>query len=173
MITGRKVRLRAKKLSDAPNDYRWQTDSELMRLDAMPLLTMPYSRYLMEYSSELQSPDPGRRVLGVETLDGEHIGNCVYYNINRDRSEVEMGIMIGNRHYWDSGYGTDAVMTLVDYLFSRTGLERIYLKTLKWNQRAQNCFQKSGFAPCGQLIKSGHEFLLMEILRPQWEQRRG
>lgn len=171
MIAGSKVRLRAKKLSDAQNDYRWQTDLDLVRLDATLPLTMPYSRYLMEYSDELHCPNPTRRLLGVETVGGEHIGNCVYYNGDRDKSEVELGIMIGNRDYWDAGYGADAVVTLVDYLFARTNLKRIYLKTLQWNQRAQKCFQKSGFTACGQVIKNGHDFLLMEIRRPQWEEK--
>ncbi len=65
MIAGSKVRLRAKKLSDAQNDYRWQTDTDLVRLDATLPLTMPYSRYLMEYSGELHCPNPTRRFLGV------------------------------------------------------------------------------------------------------------
>ncbi len=172
MIKGNKVRLRAKKLSDAQNDYRWQTDPDLVSLDATLPLTMPYSRYLMEYSDELHRPDPARRLLSVETVDGEHIGNCVYYNVDRDKSEVEMGIMIGNRDYWDAGYGADAVVALVDYLFAWTELKRIYLKTLQWNQRALKCFLKSGFTPCGQALKNGHDFLLMEICRPQWEEKR-
>jgi ribosomal-protein-alanine N-acetyltransferase len=172
MIKGNKVRLRAKKLSDARNDYRWQTDPDLVRLDATLPLTMPYSRYLMEYSDELHRPDPTRRLLGVETVDGEHIGNCVYYNVDRDKNEAELGIMIGNRDYWDASYGEDAMVTLVDYLFARTDLKRIYLKTLQTNQRARKCFQKSGFSACGQALKGGHDFLLMEIRRPQWEERR-
>lgn len=172
MIEGSKVRLRAKKLSDAQNDYRWQTDLDLVRLDATLPLTMPYSRYLTEYSSELDCPNPKRRLLGVETIGGEHIGNCVYYNADRDKSEVELGIMIGNRDYWDAGYGADAVVALVDYLFARTNLKRIYLKTLKWNQRAQKCFLKSGFIACGQMLNNGHDFMLMEIRRPQWKEKR-
>ncbi len=77
--------------------------------------------------------------------------------------------MIGESDCWDRGYGTDAVDTLVDYIFTETGLQRIYLKTLDWNERAQRCFVKSGFIPCGEMVKNGHRFVLMEVRKEQWQ----
>ena len=168
MITGRKVKLRKKKLSDAGNDYKWQTDAELLRLDAMLALTTSFPQYLLDYTSELRRPAPARHVFAVETVDGEHIGNCVYYNVDEARGEAELGIMIGNRDYWGNGYGTDAVTALVNHVFRRTKLGRIYLKTLDWNQRAQKCFLKCGFTSCGHMVRDGHSFVLMELHRPQW-----
>ena len=43
MILGKKVILREKRTEDAWDDYSWETDPELARLDAAPVLTMPYS----------------------------------------------------------------------------------------------------------------------------------
>jgi len=172
-MLGTKVRLREKKLTDARNDYRWQTNAELVRLDAMPLLTISFPRYLLDYTMMLGNPSPKRRTFAVETLDGRHIGNCVYYNIDREKEEVELGIMIGESDCWDRGYGTDAVDTLVDYIFTETGLQRIYLKTLDWNGRAQRCFVKSGFIPCGEMVKNGHRFVLMEVRREHWQKEQG
>ncbi|MBM4448698.1 MAG: GNAT family N-acetyltransferase [Chloroflexi bacterium] len=168
-MLGTKVRLREKKLADARNDYRWQTDSELAQLDATPLLTISFPRYLVNYTAMLRNPSPKRRTFAVETLDGRHIGNCVYYNLDPGKGEVEVGIMIGERDYWDKGYGTDAVVTLVDHIFTTTGFQRLHLKTLDWNERAQRCFLKCGFAPCGQMTKNGHQFVLMEIRKESWQ----
>ena len=53
-------------------------------------------------------------------------------------------------------------------VFNTTGLERIYLKTLNWNQRAQKCFRKCGFAKYGELTRGGYDFFLMEIRRSEW-----
>lgn len=171
-MLGIKVRLREKKLTDARNDYRWQTNPELVRLDAMPLLTVSFPRYLLDYAAMLRNPSPKRRTLAIETLKRKHIGNCVYYNMDGEKREAELGIMIGERDYRDGGYGTDAVATLVDYIFHETGLQRIHLKTLDWNERAQRCFLKCGFIPCGQMMKNGHQFLLMEIKRERWQRER-
>lgn len=169
MIIDSKVILRAKRLADAQDDYAWQTDPELAQLDAVPLLTMPFSQYLSDYAGELHYPSMIRHRFAIETLDGKHIGSCAYYGVNDTKGEAELGIMIGDRDCWDKGYGADAVGALLDYIFRRTNLKRIHLKTLDSNIRAQKCFQKCGFTLCGHLVRDGFSFVLMEMHRKQWE----
>jgi len=169
MLTGSKVILRDKRLADARDDYAWQTDSELAGLDAAPRLAASFSQYLLDYTIGLRYSSLIRRQFAIDNLDGKHIGNCVYYGIDETRGEAELGIMIGNRDYWDKGYGSDALDSLLSHIFRETNLNRVYLKTLDLNQRAQKCFQKCGFTPCGHLNKDGYSFVLMEIHREQWE----
>jgi len=171
-MLGTKVRLREKKLTDARNDYRWQANPELARLDAMPLIDVSFPRYLLDYTALMSNPSPKRHTFAIETLDCRHIGNCVYYNFDREKSEAEVGIMIGEYDCWGKGYGADAVATLVDYIFREVGLQRVYLKTLDWNERAQRCFLKCGFIPCGRLVKNGYQFVLMEMGLESWEKAR-
>jgi ribosomal-protein-alanine N-acetyltransferase len=168
MITGSKIKLRAKRLADAPNDYAWQIDPELAELDAAPLPAISFQQYLSEYTRELRYPSLTRQRFAVETPDGKHIGNCSYYGIDETKGEAELGIMIGDRNYWDNGYGTSTVTTLVNYIFHNTKLNRIYLKTLASNARAQKCFKKCGFTPYGHIKRDGYNFLLMELHRKQW-----
>lgn len=170
MIAGSKVILRGKRLADAQDDYAWQTEPELARLDAVPLLAITFSQYLADYASELRYPSPARHRFAIETLDGKHIGNCAYYDIHETKGEAELGIMIGNRNYWDKGYGANAVTTLVSHIFRRTNLKRIYLKTLDSNRRAQRCFEKCGFTPYGHLVRDGFSFVLMELHHKKWWQ---
>ena len=171
MITNSKIKLRNKKLADARNDYTWRTDPELVRLDATSLLTTTFPQYLSAYACELCYPSSTKYEFAIETLDGKHIGNCLFYDVNETKGEAELGIMISNRDYWDKNYGTDAVTTLVNHIFQQTKLNRIYLKTLDWNIRAQKCFQKCGFTTYGHLVRDGFSFLLMEINRKQWQER--
>ncbi len=171
MTNSTKISLRNKKLNDARNDYAWQADAELARLDAAPPLTVSFAHYLLDYTWELQSSLQISRRFAVETLDGEHIGNCSYYNISETNNEAELGIMIGNRDYWDKGYGTDVISTLVNHIFRQTNLNRIYLKTVDSNARAQRCFTKCGFSPYGQMARDGYNFVLMELHRDQWQQQ--
>ena len=171
MIVGSKIVLREKRLADAPDDYTWRIDPELAHLDAAPVLTTTFKEYLSDYTNQLYYFSPTRRQFAIDTLGGKHIGNCVYYGVNETKGEAELGIMIGDRDCWDKGYGTDAATTLVSYIFHQTGLKRVYLKTLGSNRRAQKCFQKCGFAPCGRLVKDGSSFVLMEIYRKQWEKQ--
>ena len=167
-LIGEKVVLREKKLDDAVEDYVWRRDSELSELDATRPISMSFTDYHRYTREELKYNSYYSVRLAVETLDGIHIGNCMYYDINDRRQEAELGIMIGNRDYWSQGYGSDAVKTLIDYVFSYTRLTKIYLHTLKENYRARKSFTKSGLSETRTVKRSGKDFIRMEIIRDDW-----
>jgi [ribosomal protein S5]-alanine N-acetyltransferase len=164
-----RIKLRHKRLSDAKEDYSWQTDPELAELDAALVLKMNYQQYLSEYTFDLCYPTSNRHEFAIESNSGEHIGNCVYYNVDKAESKAEIGIMIGKREYWNQGYGVESINLLLQYIFNHTGLERVYLTTLKWNIRAQKCFEKCGFHQCGSLARDGSDFFLMMLYKDEWE----
>lgn len=171
MVAGKKIVIRGKRLADAWNDYTWQTDPELARLDATLPLTIDFPKFLLDYTDGLRRYHFVNCAFAIETWDSKHIGNCGYYGADDSKGEAELGIMIGNRDYWDKGYGADAVTTLVSYIFRQTDFSRVHLKTLDWNTRAQKCFQKCGFTSCGHSVRDGFSFMLMEIYRNQWQKR--
>ena len=143
-MQGKKVRLRERRPADLLREIYWNT-TELWGLDP-PIGTVENSQ---QYS--------------IETLDGVHIGSCSIYNV--EGAEGQLGIRIGNKDYWDKGYGTDAVNILVDHYLTEGGLSRVWLKVLPTNVRAIKCYWKCGFERCGQLSACGLEFIVMEIRR--------
>ena len=171
MISGKRVKLRGKRLADAADDYAWLTDAELAELDAASPSTTTFPQYLAAYTSDLRYPPTIRHQFAIETRKGKHIGNCTYYGIDNEKGQAELGIMIGDRDYWDQGYGTEVVSSLLEYVFGKTKLNRLYLKTLITNKRAQKCFARCGFTPYGHLKKDGYSFILMELKREDWEKR--
>ena len=171
VIRGKKVVLREKRLEDAVDDYSWRVDDELCRLDATTRLRMSYNEYLRYAREEMGFSGQWSMRFAIDTLDGKHIGNCMYYDIDLRRREAELGIMIGDRDYWGDGYGTDAVETLLRYVFAQGTLDRIYLHTLDWNQRARGSFAKAGLREVKSVRRSGMNFVLMEVQRAAWEAR--
>lgn len=171
-MRGEKVVLREKRWEDATKDYAWRSDEELASLDAAPPLKIPYTEYVFEHATELNTPSQRRCRFAIEDLNGNHIGNCMYYDIDTKKGQAELGIMIGDRSYWEQGYGTDAITVLAEHIFSTTHFKRVYLKTLDWNTRAQRCFARCGFVPYGSLNKRGRNFVLMELTRQEWERRK-
>ena len=167
-LVGVRVILRDKRLEDAESDYIWRCDPELARLDAAYPLTMNYDRYLKMFQDQLRYPTPASHHFGIEVADGKFIGNCMYYDYDSINRQAELGIVIGDRDYWSGAYGFDAVVTLLDHLFSRINLDRVYLHTLQWNERAQKCFARCGFQTVRSVRRMGHDFLLMEVLREDW-----
>ena len=167
---GEKVRVREKRVEDIRNEYMWRVDPELSRLDATRPMTMSYEDFFRYSKEEMQFPNYRAKRLAVETLEGVHIGNIMYYDLNMQNSQAELGIMIGDKGYWSSGYGTDTVNTLVRHLFTILELDRVYLHTLSWNYRAQASFAKSGFKLVRNVKRGGQDFILMEVLRSDWEE---
>ncbi len=162
---GERVILREKRLSDARDDFRWRSDAELARYDAARPFTGAFSDYLAIFEDELRFPSPDRRSFSIDDLHGKHIGNVMYYNVDPVRREVEIGITIGERAYWGRGYGTDAVRAFTRYLIEQLGFERVHLKTLDWNHRAQRAFLKAGFRVVARTRRGASSFYLMEFLK--------
>lgn len=163
-----KVRLRDKILEDAYQDYMWRRDKELSRLDGMASIDMSLSEFLTQYKEDMVSPPLDQHRYAIETPEGTHIGNCMFYDLNEYRGEAEIGILIGEKLYWNKGYGEEAVDSLLKLLFVNANIQRIYLKTLADNIRAQRCFNKCGFIPSGRIIVNGNHFISMEITRAGW-----
>ena len=167
-MPGARVILRDKRLEDAEQDYIWRSDPELARLDATYPLTMTYDRFLRIFQDQLRYPTPCSHHFAIETEDGRFIGNCMYYDLDSINLEAELGIVIGARNYWSNSYGSDALLTLLDYLFTAKGLKRVYLHTLEWNKRAQGCFAKCGFTPVKLVRRLSQDFILMELRGEAW-----
>lgn len=164
---GRRTIIRRKRVSDARDEYRWRSDPDLAQFDASRPVQAPYESYERNWSFDYRFTDMPGRSFAIEDECGRHIGNIMYYNIDGARSEAEIGISIGERSFWSLGYGSDALEAVVRGLFAASGLRRLYLHTLDWNERAQRAFRKAGFEICGTSWRDGHTFLIME-LRREW-----
>ena len=173
LIKGQKTVLREKRITDAPDDYAWRTDEELARLDATRPISMSYDEFLTYSKDELKHPSPLSKRLGIDTQDGRHIGNCMYYDIGLRQGEAELGIMIGDRDYWGRGYGTDSLEALLSHLFTSTQLSYLYLHTLEWNNRARRAFAKAGLQEVKKERRNGQDFILMAVRRTEWERHTG
>lgn len=167
-IAGGKVILTEKRLDDAWMDYLWRTDEEVAHLDAAFPMKTKFEEFLRFFKEQLRYPTPASGRFGINTQEGQYIGNCMYYDMDTLKKQTEIGIVIGDRNYWGCGYGYDALVTMIDYLFSTTSMERLYLHTLEWNVRAQRAFRKSGFSVVTPVRRNGMEFLLMEIRKGHW-----
>ena len=163
LARGKLIVLRAKTMADARQDYEWRRDPELATFDAAHPYRGSFSEYLHIYGDELTFPSPYRRTVAVDDYEGKHIGNVMYYNVDYHRREAEIGVTIGLREYWGRGFGTDLIVTFVRYMFESLNLDRVYLKTLDWNHRAQRCFEKAGFQRYGTSRRGDYDFILMEV----------
>lgn len=60
-----------------------------------------------------------------------------------------LGIVIGEKSYWNKGFGQDATKQLLDYGFNLLNLNNIMLGVFSFNKAAINCYKKIGFKEIG------------------------
>ena len=83
--------------------------------------------------------------------------------------------MIGDRAYWNKGYGREVVKLLLDYGFHYLGARRIALTTHARNERAIRCYKACGFVEEGRPRKviwiEGEyiDLVNMSILKDEWQ----
>ncbi|MEE2656184.1 MAG: GNAT family N-acetyltransferase [Chloroflexota bacterium] len=168
LIQGEKVSIRNKRLSDAEEDHVWRCDPELARLDGATPLRMGFDEYLRQFKQELGHENSWSRRFSIDLIDGKHIGNCMYYDVDFFRGSAELGILVGDRDHWSGGYGSEAVKLLLYHMFTEMPLKKVYLHTLDWNHRAQRAFEKCGFKIIRPVKRGGLDFFFMELKKERW-----
>lgn len=162
------VRLRCKRAEDALEDYQWRRDPEMSRFNGSLPLTATFTQFLERMQYDLAFPSPDRLMLAIESPEGEHIGNVMYYNASADRGRAELGIGIGRSDWRGRGAGAAATIGFLRYVWSATPIREMYLHTLAWNARAQACFRRAGFTECGRVTAGGDEYIQMNVRREWW-----
>ncbi len=106
----------------------------------------------------------------------EYIGGCGINHVDWKNSYCTVGIFLG-KPFWGKGYGTDAMKTLLDFIFKELNLNKVKLNVFSFNKRAVKSYEKCGFSVEGilrdEVFRHGkyNDVLAMGILRKEWEQK--
>lgn len=87
----------------------------------------------------------------VIEADGVPCGTIGLLSIDRKNSKAEYYIAMGETELKGKGVSTQASKLILDYAFSKLGLNRVYLFTETENIAAQKLFEKVGFLKEGRL----------------------
>jgi RimJ/RimL family protein N-acetyltransferase len=119
-----------------------------------------------------------KNALAIDTINGETIG-FMKYTLREDHElNAKVGILIGERPYWEHGYGTEAMGMLLNFLFDHHRVDRVELDTAEFNLRAQRSFEKCGFQKLGSFTEVNFQDgrtsqkIWMSIDRSRFEARR-
>jgi RimJ/RimL family protein N-acetyltransferase len=166
MIYGERIRFRGVEREDLPTFVKWLNDPDVIQgilvhnpisqadeenwFDRM--IKRPPDEHV--YGIEVRLPWeqanlPGERVVEIDEDGGGEtwrlIGTFAFDGIDWRNHSSEFGIMIGDKRYWNQGYGTEAVRLLVQHGFKTLNLNRIYLHVFENNLRAIRAYEKAGF----------------------------
>ncbi len=176
MIIGNNIRLRPLEKDDLSRCVAWLNDPEV-RENLIYYSPISMGFELAWYETKLNGPvEELPFIIEINTEEGwMPIGDTSFVSLNwRDRS-VEIGIFIGNKQYWDHGYGTQVMRLMLHYGFNGLNLHRIYLHVFESNKRGIRAYEKAGFVLEGRLrearFKNGKyiDILIMSILHDEWD----
>jgi len=165
-LAGKKCYLAPIDVNDAEKFTEWLNDLELTKY----LIVYPHIISIENEKEFLEKLSKEHTYSIIDNDANELIGNCGFVNIDHINQTSEVGIFIGNKKYWNKGYGTEALSLLLDYGFKALNLHNISLRVYSFNERAIKSYEKIGFKIIGKnrevLLrgKERHDIVLMDIL---------
>ncbi len=134
-------------------------------------------RMMQEWAEERERGEDLGVAFGIRTKDGKPIGYMginwlvPYYRL------AMLGAKIGEPEYWGGGYGTDALLLLLEYAFDWLDIRKAWLMTTTMNHRVMRQMEKVGFTLEAQQRTSAladgvwYDWLAYGLLREEWPGR--
>jgi len=171
-LTGDRVTLRPLDKEDLIHVRKWSNDPEIRRLtgEVKPMTDQAAEDF---YRRTLDHND---RVWFIIELNenGDPIGEAGLLRMFPAWRTTDLSIIIGERDAWGKGYGTEAIMLLLDYAFGALNFHRVALGVVGFNERALRFYERVGFRRGG-VQRDGyysghqyHDFVMMSILEDEF-----
>lgn len=179
MIYGERIRFRAVERDDLRWFVAWFNDPEV-RTGLQVHLPMSMTQEEIWFENMVKrSPETHPMVIEVDDPDGWiPIGNIGIDQHNTNAHSAEFGIFIGNKTYWNKGYGTEATELMLKHCFETLNLNRVSLQVYENNPGAIRCYEKAGFVHEGRLrqavFREGKylDVFVMSVIKNDWQNKR-
>ena len=169
-LVGKKCYLSPIDVNDAEKFTEWLNDMEIsinLQLYGGAISLENERAFLSNLSK-----DHNYSIIDLETE--KLIGNCGFLDIDYVNQTAETGIFIGDKKFWNKGYGTEALSLLIDYGFKALNFHNIMLKVYEYNKIAIKCYEKIGFKLIGKRREAlhrnleKHNIIFMDIIQNEY-----
>ncbi len=113
--------------------------------DRMPVTAAAIQRHRQERAERQERHGSQGVMFGIRTKDGKPLGDFALNWVVPHYRLAMLGAAIGEPDYWGGGYGTDALLLIVDYAFDWLDLRKVWLMTMSSNVRVARQMEKVGF----------------------------
>lgn len=107
------------------------------------------------------------------------VGDCGLRAIDWKSRKADFFITIGEKQFWDKGFGNDALRIVTRLAFEKMNLNRLWLTVLVDNSRAVRCYEKCGFIHEGLLRQESYvdgkyrDVFMMGLIRADYDAAAG
>jgi len=116
ILKGNKVILRPIELSDAPRFVKWLSDSTVNKFTTRRNISLKEEK---RWIRSLLKNEKTEKIFATDTKDGIHIGSTGLHHIDSRDKNARFGILIGDKKYWNQGYGKDAAEVYTQFWFQQ------------------------------------------------------
>jgi len=168
MLEGKNVNLRIVEREDLPLLIDWNSNSEFYGEKWYDMLQLSKTDWEKRYDNLTADT----KWFFIEKKDGTKIGEIGHF-MSGKLLEIYYYLVQSER---GKGYGTEAIMIMVDYLFLSRELMRVQATTDVSNIVSQRVLEKAGFTKEGIIRKSNFtrgkwcDDCLYGILREEWRE---
>ena len=154
-ITRERVSIRPFRASDITNDYiSWLNDPEVIKYSNQRF--RKHSRETcVEYLNSFKSSESIFLSI-IHKKSEEFIGTMtVYFSSNHQTADI--GIMLGNKLYWNQGLGEEAWSAVMEFLLEKVKVRKVSGGTLSCNKGMMRIFEKLHMSLDG--VRKDHEVI--------------
>ena len=136
-----KVELRELSLNDTDKIVRWRNQDFVLEnfIDKRLITKESHINY---YHSRIETGLVKQFIIVCDEID---VGTTFLRDIDYQKKEAEFGIFIGEKDYLSKGVGSKAAKLIIEFGFEKLQLDKIFLRVLSNNTRAQKSYEKVGF----------------------------
>ncbi|MBM7631200.1 GNAT family N-acetyltransferase [Geomicrobium sediminis] len=174
MLYSERLHLRKFTVHDAEIYHAWRTDEQVMKTTSLSLDDFTFEETKQFVQEVLVGDSHSRTYMIVNTKSNTPIGVTSLIHIDTKNRNAEMIIDIGEKEYWGSGYGFEAVNVLLKYAFLEQNFHRISLNVFAFNERAIHLYERIGFQQEGRnreaVFRDGcyHDIIQMGLLQTEF-----
>ncbi len=170
-LSGKITNLRPLEKADSNKLATWINDPEVRFLVSN---VFPRTVHFEEVWIEGLEKDEENIVFGIETKEGQFIGVMGVHRIDWVHRTCTTGAIIGEKDFWGKGFGTDAKMHLLKYIFDDLNLHKVCSTVISYNKRSLNYSLHCGYKVEGtrrkHVFKDGkyRDLIELGLFRNEW-----
>ena len=176
-LIGKRVYLRALEKEDLICIQKWSNDPEIRKLtgEVVSMSQADADKFLERVYS-----DNTREWFAIIVKENDRvIGETGLLRMFPAWRTTDISIIIGEKDAWEKGYGTEAILLLLDYAFRCLNFHRVAIGVVGFNKRAISFWKKIGFKKEG-VQRDGYyynhkyfDFVMMSILEDEFRELHG
>lgn len=156
-IKGKQIYLREVRSSDAnANYYKWLNSPEINKYLETRFIPQSLDK-ITAYINNLSGQQDEVFFAICWQENKKHIGNIKLGPMNWIHRRGDIGLLIGEKDYWQKGVATEAISLVAEYAFNILNLNKITAGCHRGNIGSLKAFQKAGFIIEGERKK--HSYL--------------